>query len=254
MGKELTMSHHLTYGKSDHVVAIELASPEDGPAASEMAREFADLCEQIAWDNDARVVLVSYDGTGHLGVPADNLHSSVAIPPSFAETAGSLKQPVIAAVRGDGIGPGLELALACDIRIGTEGACFGLPAVREGLVPCSGGTQRLPRLIGQGKALEMILTGEKIDAGEALRIGLINRIVASGELTSAATKLAAEIALKSPLAVAYVKEALHKGMDLTLEQGMRMELDLYLLLFTTGDRVEGIGAFKEKRMPQFEGR
>lgn len=234
-------------------MTVEMAAPADEAALLEVSAEFAGLCERIAWENDVRAVVLVYDGAGHAVMSPDALESSMT-PPGLAETAGSLKQPIIAAIRGDGAGPGLELALACDIRIGTEGARFGLPAVSEGLIPSGGGTQRLPRLIGQGKALEMILTGETIDASEALKAGLINRVVRPDDLVATAHTIAAEIARKSPLAVAYVKEALHKGMDLTLEQGMRMELDLYLLLFSTADRVEGIRAFQEKRTPLFEGK
>jgi enoyl-CoA hydratase/carnithine racemase len=164
-----------------------------------------------------------------------------------------LKQPVIAAVDGDAMGIGLELALACDIRIGTEGARFGLPQVCDGTIPSAGGTQRLPRLIGSGKAMEMILAGETIDAAEARRIGLFQRVVPAVELMDTATVLATEMSTRSPLAMSYVKEALHSGLDLTIDQGMRMELDLYLLLFSTQDRVEGITAFRKKRKPEFEG-
>lgn len=247
------MSSHITYRKTDHVVIIEIADSLDGGGTG-VSSEFADLCEQIAWDEDVRSVVLVYDGAGHSVMTGDCGRCAPPGPPTIAETAAGLRQPVIAAIKGNGLGPGLELALACDIRIGTEGACFGLPAVSEGSIPSAGGTQRLPRLVGQGRAMEMILTGEMIDAREALRIGLINRAVPSGELLAAATMLAREIASRSPLAVSYVKEALHKGMDLTLEQGMRMELDLYLLLFTTSDRQEGITAFKEKRVPRFEGK
>jgi enoyl-CoA hydratase len=164
-----------------------------------------------------------------------------------------LKQPVIAAMRGDAVGIGLELALACDFRIGTENARFGLPQIREGRIPSNGGTQRLPRLVGQGKAIQMILTGELIDAAEACRIGLINRIVKPESLMSAAMALAEEMAGKSPLACSYAKEALYRGGDLSLDQGLTTELDLYLLLFSTSDRTEGITAFKEKRKPDFKG-
>jgi enoyl-CoA hydratase/carnithine racemase len=110
-----------------------------------------------------------------------------------------------------------------------------------------------PRLVGRGKALELVLTGSLLDAAEALRIGLLNRIVPADQLADQVKAIAREMAEKSPLAVSYVKEALHNGLDLTLDQGLRMELDLYLLLFTTVDRVEGVTAFKEKRKPMFEG-
>ena len=173
--------------------------------------------------------------------------------PTIVESVAGLKVPVIGAIKGDAVGIGLELALACDIRIGTAGARLGLPAVRAGSIPSSGGTQRLPRLVGYARAMEMVLTGALIDGTEAEAIGLLNRLVAPDELMNSATTLAQEMASKSPLALAYVKEALHKGMDLTLDQGMRMELDLYLLLFSTSDRVEGITAFKEKRKPRFVG-
>jgi enoyl-CoA hydratase/carnithine racemase len=120
-------------------------------------------------------------------------------------------------------------------------------------LPSDGGTQRLPRLVGQGKALELILTGRLIDAVEAERIGLVHRLVAAEALRSSAMDIALEMASKSPLSLRYAKEAVYGGMDLTLNQGVKMEMDLYLLLFSTRDRVEGITAFKEKRKPRFEG-
>jgi enoyl-CoA hydratase/carnithine racemase len=161
---------------------------------------------------------------------------------------------VIAAINGDATGQGLELALACDIRVATEASHFGLPHIKKGLIPWDGGTQRLSRLVGSGKTLEMILTGEMIDAQEALRIGLVNKVVPREELMKAVTGLAQEMASKGPIALRYAKEAIHKGMDLTLEQGLRLEADLYLLLHTTKDRSEGIKAFREKKVPRFEGR
>jgi enoyl-CoA hydratase len=172
---------------------------------------------------------------------------------SVVDPIAKLKQPVIAAIRGDAVGIGLELALSCDVRIGTENARFGLTQVKEGRIPSNGGTQRLPRLVGQGKALEMVLTGELIDAAEAYRIGLIHRVVAPELLMSTASGMAREMAAKSPLSLSYAKEALYSGRDLTLDQGLRTELDLYLLLFTTLDRTEGITAFREKRKPGFRG-
>ena len=154
----------------------------------------------------------------------------------------------------DAVGLGLELALACDIRICTEPCHFGFPHIEKGSIPRDGGTQRLPRLVGKAKAIEMILMGESIDAREACRIGLVNRIVPSEDLTASVMKMALEMASKAPFSLKYAKEAICKGMDLTLEQGLRLEGDLYFLLHTTRDREEGIKAFREKRTPRFEGK
>jgi enoyl-CoA hydratase/carnithine racemase len=145
------------------------------------------------------------------------------------------------------------MALACDLRIATETSVFGLPHIKASLIPSDGGTQRLSRLVGRSKALEMILTGETVDAQEALRIGLVNRVVPTGELMEVAMKMAKEMASKGPIALRYAKEAIHKGMDMTLEQGLHLEADLYLLIHTTKDRTEGIKAFQGKRSPKFEG-
>jgi enoyl-CoA hydratase/carnithine racemase len=156
-------------------------------------------------------------------------------------------------IGGDAIGLGLELALACDIRIAADTAHFGFPHIKEGLIPWDGGTQRLSRVVGQAKAMEMILTGEVIDAEEAYRIGLLSKVVPAEELMPVTIDMAREMASKGPIALRYAKEAIQKGMDLTLEQGLRLEADLYFLLHTTKDRTEGITAFREKRTPEFEG-
>ena len=232
----------ITYQRLGHcrIVEVGLGSTPD---------ELAELCDRIAWDEDARVVVLIFG-------PEINdrlLDGHDAEQASFVEPAARLKQPVIAAIRGDAIGLGLELALACDIRIGIEGARFGLPQIRAGAIPCSGGTQRLPRLVGQGRAMQLILTGELIDSAEAARIGILNRVVASDLLASTVIDMAQGMAAKSPLSLSYVKEALYAGRDLTLDQGLRMELDLYLLLFTASDRTEGITAFREGRKPDFKG-
>ncbi len=232
-------SRFVTYRKAGNCIFVELATgPEDEAASAGIAAELAELCDRIAWDEEVRVVVLEFNG-----------ETSSCL----AALAAKLKQPVIAAIKGNALGPGLELALACDIRVGTENARFGLPQISMGHLPSGGGTQRLPRLVGLGKAMEMILTGRWLDAEEAQRIGLIHRVVAEEELRRAANALAREMALKSPAALSYAKEAIYGSMDLTLDQGLKMELDLYLLLFGTRDRVEGITAFKEKRKPKFEG-
>jgi enoyl-CoA hydratase/carnithine racemase len=173
---------------------------------------------------------------------------------SIAEPITKLDKPIIIAMDGNVIGQGLELALACDIRIAAEKSCFGFPQIKAGLIPWDGGTQRLTRLVGKGKALEMILTGESIDVQEAHRIGLISKIVPSGQLMTTVSEMAQEMASKAPIALRYTKEAISKGMEMTLEQGLLLEADLYLLLHTTKDRTEGIQAFREKKIPKFEGR
>jgi enoyl-CoA hydratase/carnithine racemase len=163
-------------------------------------------------------------------------------------------QPIIAAIRGYAFGGGLEMALACDIRIAAEDAQLGLTEINLAIIPGGGGTQRLPRLVGRGKALEMILTGMRIPAAEALRIGLVERVVPVAELPSAAQALARTIADKAPVALRYAKEAVVGGLGLPLDDGIRLENDLATLLRTTEDRLEGAKAFVEKRKPRWTGK
>jgi enoyl-CoA hydratase/carnithine racemase len=170
------------------------------------------------------------------------------------EAVASLSKPVIAALNGDALGAGLEVALACDIRVSREDARFGFPQVREGMIPMSGGTQRLPRIIGLAKALELIMTGEPVDADEARRIGLVSRVVHPTELLKVAEELATSILKGAPMAVRYGKEAVRQGIDLPFAEGARLEADLCLLLQTTTDRAEGIRSFHERRNPEFQGR
>jgi len=215
----------------------------------------------IREDEKIRVVIVTDAGEGSLSMEADTVEPSLEGNEELtirrrllAASIAELDVPTVAAIQGDAIGQGLELVLACDVRIAAETAHFGFSEIKKGLIPQDGGTQRLARLVGRGKAIEMILTGEVIDAQEALRIGLLNQVVPSESLTAVALKMAQEIGSKAPIAMGYVKEAIYKGMDMTLEQGLRLEADLYLLLHTTKDRTEGIKAFREKKPLRFEGR
>lgn len=251
----LTTYRELMCQKVGHCMVVSFQGPSNSSGwMARIANELEDLCAEINWDEGTRVVVLAYPGNAFKLTCGEENPWGEPDSASFTAQVAQIRQPVIAAIGGDAVGLGLELALACDIRIGTEGARFGLTQIADGLIPSAGGTQRLPRLIGYSKALDMILTGETVDAAEALRIGLLNRVVPAAELLDTATALAAEMAERSPLAMSCVKEALHGGLDLTIDQGMRMELDLYLLLFTTQDRLEGITAFKEKRNPEFQGR
>ena len=166
----------------------------------------------------------------------------------------ALPQPTVAAIAGRAHSAGLELALACDIRVAAAGASFALPETAEGRIPHGGGTQRLPRAVGPAQALRLLLTGEEIDAAEARRIGLVSSVVPDGETIDAATALARRIASHGPLATRFAKEAIRRGSDLPLEQGLRLELELTVLLQTTEDRAEGVRAFVERRDPRFTGR
>jgi len=163
-------------------------------------------------------------------------------------------KPIIAAVNGYCFGGGLELALACDIRIASENAQFGLTETSWGIIPGAGGTQRLPRLIPVGIALEMIFTAKKIDAAEAYRIGLVNQVVPLAELMNAALEMANRICANAPLAVQTAKMAVWKGLDLPLADGLRWENLLGEPLRQTEDVQEGIAAFAEKRQPQYKGK
>ncbi|HTU02394.1 MAG TPA: enoyl-CoA hydratase-related protein [Candidatus Sulfotelmatobacter sp.] len=164
-----------------------------------------------------------------------------------------LPQPTIAAVNGYALGGGCELAMACDLRIASERATFGLPEVGLGVIPGFGGTQRLSRLVGPGKAAELILTGEIIDAAEAHRIGLVNRVVKAEELLPESLRMADVIASRAETAVRLAKKALQTGLDVDLQSGCALEAEMLARCFATRDQKEGMQAFLEKRKPQFTG-
>ena len=163
-------------------------------------------------------------------------------------------KPLIAACNGLTIGGGLEIALACDIMIASENATFGLPEVRVGLCPGGGGTQRLPRTIPRRIAAEMLFTGKTIDAQEAYRIGLVNKVVPSDQLMAEAKKVAESICEAAPLAVRAAKECMMRGLSMGLEEGLQLEDDFQAYIMSTKDFAEGLGAFREKRKPKYEGK
>ena len=251
----------LLYHKASGVSTISLNRPaEDNSINRRLAEEMTVICADISRDEGVRAVIITGIGDKAFSVGVDSkeltsLDSKEEVKlPSVAAPVAGLTMPVIAAINGDALGLGLELALACDLRIAAETARFALAHIASGTIPWDGATQRLPRLVGKVKAMELLFTGKSIDAREAYRIGLITKIVPRAQLMAVATELAQAISSKAPFAVKYAKEAICKGLDLTLEQGLRLEADLYLLLHTTEDRTEGIGAFLEKRQPKFKGK
>jgi enoyl-CoA hydratase/carnithine racemase len=243
----------IIYTTKDHIASVTLNRPGAGNSVNlEMAQELAEVCRLV--NQDEAVCVVILGGVGDKDFcKGGEVEKSGAVYKVAAAVA-AIEKPVIAAVNGDALGLGLELALSCDIRLASDKARFGFPGVAEGLIPSGGGTQRLPRIVGRGKALEMILTAGTITAREALEIGLVSQILPPKELITEAEALAENIAAKGPVALRFIKEAVNKGLDLTLEQGLRLEGDLYFLLHTTEDRTEGITAFLEKRKPKFKGK
>jgi enoyl-CoA hydratase/carnithine racemase len=239
----------IIYTVKDHVATVTLNRPQAGNSLNlELAQELAEVCRRINQDDDVCVAILTGAGDKAFckGVGAEKTAYKAAA------AIAAIEKPVIAAINGDALGVGLELALSCDIRMASDKARFGFPEVAKGLIPAEGGTQRLPRIVGRGKALELILTAGTITAKEALEIGLVSRIVPGKELMPEAEALARDVAAKGPIALKFIKEAVNKGLDLTLEQGLRLEADLYFLLHTTKDRTEGIAAFLEKRPPKFK--
>ncbi|MFI8683884.1 enoyl-CoA hydratase/isomerase family protein [Brevundimonas diminuta] len=175
--------------------------------------------------------------------------------PGWIEILDQVRKPVIAAIHGYCLGGGLEIAMACDIRMAAPDAVFGLPETGLGLIPGGGGTQRLPRIVGLGPALDLLLSGDRINAAEAFRIGLVSRLSASSDsLLDEAQALAERIAARPAAASAYVKEAARDGFEMDLRAGLKLEKDLFVLLMSTEDRREAAAAFREKRPPAFTGR
>jgi enoyl-CoA hydratase/3-hydroxyacyl-CoA dehydrogenase len=165
-----------------------------------------------------------------------------------------MPKPVIASINGYALGGGLELAMACDIRIASENSMLGQPEINLGLIPGAGGTQRLSKLVGRGRAKELIMLGEPIPAREAERIGLVNRVVPHDRLESETRALANKLAEKPPIALMAAKIAINLGSDYPLEAGLALESSLFSILFSTEDLVEGVSAFIQKRKPEFKGK
>ncbi len=220
--------------------------------------------EAIDADPRIRVVIVTGAGEKAFAAGADLKERRTYTPEQVKEFITTIRnlftrieymrKPVIAAVNGIALGGGTELAMACDIRIASSSAAMGQTETRLAIIPGAGGTQRLPRLVGKGMAKELIFTGRRVSADEALRIGLVNRVVAPDRLMDEAKQTAAMICEAGPIALEQAKYAINYGMETDLHTGLAIESNAYWVCIPTEDRLEGLAAFKEKRKPVYRGR
>ncbi|MDQ1763094.1 enoyl-CoA hydratase/isomerase family protein [Achromobacter aegrifaciens] len=250
----------------DHVATLTLNRPEAMNSIDpEMREQLHAAWKRIKEDDDIRVVILTGAGEKAFCTGSD-LKKTMPPKESFAEltfgraTSDHLlagldtDKPLICAVNGYAMGGGMELALACDIRVASDNAVFALSEVRIGSIPGAGGTQRLPRAIGSSNAMLMLLTGDRVDAAEALRIGLVSKVVSREELLPAAQEIARRIAQNAPLSVRSIKRLVVSGADMPLPAALDNERYVFGLLRDTEDRIEGRRAFQEKRSPVYQGR
>ena len=250
-----------------HIFIMTLNRPESMNAfSSELIAAVGEAWKRFREDGELRVAIITGAGERAFSAGADLKEMAQRntsgpqrstfwdMPEPQLYRGMELWKPVIAAVNGFALGGGLETAMACDIRIASENASFGLPEVSRGIIPGAGGTQRLPRLVGFGIALELLMTGRRIDAQEAYRIGLVNHVVPLDQLMDKAMEIAREIGANAPLAVQAAKEAAYRGMNTTLQEGLRIENFESQAIRYTDDAKEGPRAFAEKREANYQGR
>jgi enoyl-CoA hydratase len=243
---------------------VTINRPEKRNALNIQTRtEGAAVLDELRGDDSVRVVILTGAGDKAFIAGADIAEFAqrtaisqreVMLEPSLFNAIDSFPKPIIAMVNGYCLGGGCEVALACDIRIAGEKASFGQPEINLGIIPGGGGTQRLTRLLGEGKAMEMILTGEIIDAQTAFTLGLVNHVVPADQLESKTMEIANRIAEKSPIALRLAKEAVKIASRSNMDEGLRREVDLFALCFSSEDKDEGVKAFLEKRKPDFKGK
>ena len=256
---------NLLYENDNGIGIVTLNRPKAMNALNTATlNELNSLLDVIAKDNTVKVVIITGGGEKSFVAGADitEMQALCAVEGRACGKLGqtvftkleNLPQPVIAAVNGFALGGGCELAMACDIRIASEKAKFGQPEVSLGITPGFGGTQRLPRLVGKGIAKELLFTADIIDAAEAYRIGLVNKVAAPAELMNTAKALAQKIMSRASVAVQLCKAAVNEGMDMDLDSGIAYEAEVFGLCFATADQKEGMTAFVEKRKPNFIGK
>lgn len=249
--------------KEDYLAILYINRPKALNALNkDTLTEIRNAVEDVSADETIRVMIVTGAGEKAFVAGADIAYmqplSSVEAREFAAYGEATLRmlelmeKPVIAAINGYALGGGCELAMACDIRLAADNALFSQPEVGLGVIPGFGGTQRLPRLIGEGRAKELTFTAATIKADEGYRLGLVNHVFPTGQLMEEAKKMAAQIGSKAPLAVGYAKYAIGKGMQADLDTAMGIEADMFGMCCSTLDQKEGMGAFLEKRKPQFQ--
>jgi enoyl-CoA hydratase len=255
----------LIYEKKGNISVLTVNRPEKLNALSnELIEELERFLDDVENDDELRVLVMTGAGDKAFVAGAD-IQELVDRDALLGRKISRKRQeifsrienlpiPVVAAVNGYALGGGLELALACSIRLCSDRAQFGAPEVKLGIIPGDGGTQRLPRLVGLGRAMEMVLTGDFIDAQEAYRIGLVNQVISHDELMEKAIGLAQKIAKRPPLAVRYAKEAVNRSQEGDAVSGYALESYLHALTCTTEDKKEGVQAFLEKRKGTFKGK
>ncbi len=243
----------LTINRPDKLNALNSKVHTEGVAALDLLRK----------DDDVRVVVITGTGEKSFIAGADISEFAGQTPVSqrrvFQEqtlfnSIDSFPKPVIAMINGFCLGGGCEVAMACDIRTASDNAKLGQPEINLGIIPGGGGTQRMTRLIGEGKSMELILTGDMIDAKTAHNLGLVNHVYSPETLEEETMKLAGKIATKSPIALQMAKEAVKTASKTNLDEGLRREIDLFAICFSSEDKEEGVSAFLEKRKPNFKGK
>ncbi|MEW6423274.1 MAG: enoyl-CoA hydratase-related protein [Bacillota bacterium] len=246
----------------EKVALVTLNRPPVNSINSGLLEELNDILDKLAQSQEARVLVITGAGEKAFSAGADitefaeiraGKKRAVDVHDLFFKIE-NLTKPVIAAINGYALGGGCELAMSCHLRIAAREAKIGLPEVRLGIIPGWGGTQRLPRLIGKAKALELMLTGDHISAEEAMRLGLVNKVVPGVELMDETRKLAGRLASGAPLAMQAILRAVTKGLEVPIEEGIKFEKEGTALVFSSEDAKEGSKAFLEKRAPVFTGR
>ncbi len=255
----------ILYEKSEGIVTITINRPEVRNALTQaLMEELGDAINQVEADHDVRVLILTGAGERAFVAGADigevgerDTLTELGLKSRLRRDVFSrleyLFKPSIAAVNGYALGGGCELALACTLRIASDSARFGQPEINIGIIPGLGGTQRLTRLVGKGRAMELILTGDMIDAQEAFRIGLVNKVVPAAELMEDVRALAQKLATKPPLALKAAKDAVDYGADMNLSTALEFENRLFAILSGSMDAKEGVSAFLEKRKPKWQG-